>query len=140
MPGEALVLVGTTKGAYLLRSGADRAEWRLEGPWFAGRSVDAVAIDRRGGASGLLAGSTSAHWGPSVLRSEDLGRTWTEPEGPAIRFPADAEAALERVWQLLPGREDEPGLVRAGTAPAALSRSEDAGASFELVRGLWDHP
>jgi hypothetical protein len=140
MAEEALLLVGTTKGAYLLSADGGRSDWRLDGPWFAGRSVDAVGIDRRGGATRLLAGTTSAHWGPSVFRSDDLGRSWQEPEGPAIRFPADADAALERVWQLQPGREDEPGVVWAGVAPAALFRSEDGGASFELVRGLWDHP
>jgi photosystem II stability/assembly factor-like uncharacterized protein len=140
MPDEVGLLVGTSKGVFLLRAGAGRAGWRLEGPWFAGRAVDAVCIDGRGGRTRLLAGTTSSHWGPSVFRSDDLGRTWEEPEGPAIRFPEDADAAVRRIWQLRPGRDDEPGVIHAGVEPAALFRSEDGGESFALVRGLWDHP
>jgi hypothetical protein len=139
-PGEVAVLIGTAKGAYLLCAGAERSEWRLGGPWFAGRAVDSVCLDQRSGAVRLLAGTTSEHWGPSVFRSDDLGCTWHEPDGPAIRFPDDAEAAVERVWQLQPGWDDEPDVIYAGVAPAALFRSQDGGASFELVRGLWDHP
>jgi photosystem II stability/assembly factor-like uncharacterized protein len=139
-PGELALLVGTTKGAFLLCADAGRREWRLGGPWLAGRAVDAVSIDQRAGAPRLLAGTTSPHWGPSVFHSDDLARSWEEPDGPALRFPADADAAVERIWQLQPGRDDEPGVVYAGVAPAALFRSTDGGESFELVRGLWDHP
>ncbi len=42
----------------------------------------------------------STHWGPSVFHSDDLGRTWTEPTRPAVKFPKDTGASLERVWQL----------------------------------------
>ena len=31
-------------------------------------------------------------------------------------------------------------MVWAGTEPSALFRSTDGGETFELVRGLWDHP
>jgi hypothetical protein len=139
-PGDVALLVGTTKGAYLLCADVARERWRLAGPWFAGHPVDAVCLDQRSGAPRLLAGATSSHWGPSVFHSDDLGRTWQEPDGPSIRFPADADAAVERVWQLVPGRDSEPGVVYAGVSPAALFRSEDGGMTFELVRGLWDHP
>jgi photosystem II stability/assembly factor-like uncharacterized protein len=57
-----------------------------------------------------------------------------------VAFPADTEGALARVWQLQPGGPDEPNVVWAGAEPASLFRSEDGGRSFELVRGLWDHP
>jgi photosystem II stability/assembly factor-like uncharacterized protein len=139
-PGDVVVIVGTSKGAYLLCAGAGREDWRLGGPWFAGRSVDSVAIDRRRAVPRLLAGTTSSHWGPSVFASDDLGATWREPDGPAVRFPEGADAAVERIWQLLPGRDDEPEVIYAGVEPAALFRSDDGGTSFELVRGLWDHP
>lgn len=78
-------------------------------------------------------GGDSAHWGPSVFHSDDLGRTWTEPARPAVKFPKDTGASLERVWQLHPAAA-EPDVVYAGTEPAALYRSEDRGESFELVR------
>jgi hypothetical protein len=140
LPGEVLVLAGTSKGLYLLCGDPERREWRIGGPWFAGHEVYAACIDQRAGSPRLLAGAASAHWGPSVSRSDDLGRTWSEPDEPPVRFPPDADAAVERVWQLAPGRDDEPDTVWAGVSPAALFRSEDGGRRFELVRGLWDHP
>jgi hypothetical protein len=103
--------------------------------------VYAVAIDRRRpGAPRLLVGADSAHWGPSVFSSNDLGVTWREPERPAVRFPEETGASLERVWQLQPAGQDEPDVVYAGTEPGALFRSADGGESFELVRPLWEHP
>jgi photosystem II stability/assembly factor-like uncharacterized protein len=47
---------------------------------------------------------------------------------------------VERVWQIQPGPASQPGVVWAGTEPAALFRSADGGESYELVRPLWDHP
>ncbi len=49
-------------------------------------------------------------------------------------------AALRRVWQLTPGRADQPGRVYAGTEPSALFVSDDGGSTFALVEALWDHP
>jgi hypothetical protein len=69
--------------------------------------------------------------------------TWAAPgpsrRKPAVKFPKDTGASLERVWQLHPAAA-EPDVVYAGTEPAALYRSEDRGESFELVRPLWEHP
>ena len=88
----------------------------------------------------LLVGGDSAHWGPSVFHSDDLGATWVEPAQPAVKFPQYTGASLERVWQLHPAAAEAPDVVYAGTEPAALFRSEDRGESFELVRPLWEHP
>jgi hypothetical protein len=38
------------------------------------------------------------------------------------------------------GGADEPGLLWAGTIPGGLFRSADRGATWELVRSLWDRP
>jgi photosystem II stability/assembly factor-like uncharacterized protein len=135
---EVLLAVGTRKGLFIgrRRGGA----WEFDDrPRFPARAVYAVAIDTRGAVPRLLAGGDSAHWGPSVFHSDDLGRTWAEPPRPAVRFPEDTGASLERVWQLHPAAA-EPDVVYAGTEPAALYRSEDRGESFELVRALWEHP
>ncbi|MGH2686987.1 MAG: WD40/YVTN/BNR-like repeat-containing protein [Actinomycetota bacterium] len=133
------VLVGTSKGLFILR-GDREGGWSSDGPALRGQMVDAVAADARGGAIRLLAGAYAEQWGPSLLHSDDVGQTWSEPDKGALRFPDDTDAALVRVWQVLPGRDDEPGVVWAGVEPAALFRSTDAGETFELVRGLWDHP
>ncbi len=39
MVPEVRVLVGTKKGAFVLRSDASRREWRIEGPHFGGMEV-----------------------------------------------------------------------------------------------------
>ncbi len=141
---EVLLAVGTRKGLFLARREAGRrrlAGWEFDGPHFNAQAVYSVAVDTRpAGAPRLLVGGDSAHWGPSVFRSDDLGATWTEPAQPAVRFPEDTGASLERVWQLQAAGPEEPEVVYAGTEPGALFRSEDGGRSFGLVRPLWDHP
>ncbi|MEV4195428.1 WD40/YVTN/BNR-like repeat-containing protein [Streptomyces toxytricini] len=136
---EVLLLAGTRKGLFIGRS-RDSGPWRFEGPHFNAQAVYAVAVDRRRPVPRLLVGGDSSHWGPSVFTSDDLGATWREPAQPAVRFPKDTGASLERVWQLHPAGPEAPDVVYAGTEPAALFRSADRGESFELVRPLWEHP
>ncbi len=135
----ALLAIGTGKGLFLATS-ADRRRWEVSGPHFPMTGVYAVGIDTRGGKPRLLTGMTSPHFGPSVATSDDLGATWQEPDHAPVAFPPGTGAALGRVWQLAPGPADQPDLIYAGTEPSALFRSTDGGATFELVRALWDHP
>ncbi|HEY8471242.1 MAG TPA: exo-alpha-sialidase [Natronosporangium sp.] len=137
---STILAIGTGKGLYLARSDDDRKSWQLSGPHYPMTGVYAVAIDKRRSVPRLLAGATSSHYGPTVATSDDLGATWREPDQAPVAFPADTGATLERVWQLAPGRPEEPDRVYAGTQPSALFVSDDGGVSFELVRGLWDHP
>jgi hypothetical protein len=135
-----LIAIGTRKGLWLARSDDDRRTWSLDGPHLLAQEVAAVGLDTRGAAPRILAGIQYGHWGPTVMWSDDLGATWQETDHGAIRFPDDTGAALARVWQLRPDTADRPGVVWAGCEPHSLWRSEDGGCSFELVRGLWDHP
>lgn len=135
-----LLAIGTGKGLYLARSEDDRRSWQLSGPHHPMTGVYAVAIDTRRGAPRLLAGVTSSHFGPSVATSDDLGESWQEPEQAPVAFPADTGAALERVWQIAPAPASSPDRVYLGTQPSALFVSDDGGVTYQLVRGLWDHP
>ncbi len=136
MAADIGVLVGTAKGLFVLRGGAAPG-WEISGPFLRGQEVYALAWARSDGRPRVLAGIHSAHWGPSVVWSDDLGGTWDEREAGSVRFPDDVDAAVQRVWQIHP---DSDGVVWAGVEPAALFRSGDGGVTFELVRGLWDHP
>ena len=52
----------------------------------------------------------------SLEVSNDGGRTWTEEEQRAIAFDKDDDAALKRVWQLVPDPHDDR-VVWAGGEP-----------------------
>ena len=43
--GDVLLMVGTTKGAFLFTSGPDRTKWEVDGPHFAGEEVYALASE-----------------------------------------------------------------------------------------------
>lgn len=134
----AVLAIGTRKGMWLATSEDGRQTWDIAGPHHAMTDVYAVGFDTRRETPRLLAGVNSEHYGPSVAYSDDLGRTWHEPDHAPISFPKDTGEALARVWQFAPG--SEPDVVYAGVEPSALFRSTDGGVTYELVRGLWDHP
>lgn len=138
-PESYLLAVGTKKGLWLATS-ADRNEWAWTGPHFFMTEIPSIGIDTRAGRTRILVGIRSEHWGATVAHSDDLGRTWSEPEAGAITFPGDTGVALERIWQIYPDAEHRPGVVWAGAEPISVWKSTDGGEHFELNRGLWDHP
>ena len=138
--GDVLLLVGTMKGAFLLRSDARRERWEMGGPYFPGSAVYAMAYDGRGGRHRLWAGPQSMHWGGLLSSSDDFGRSWTNPEEANVKFPEGTGAALKQIWQIVPGRAAEPGTLYCGVEPAALFVSRDDGDSWRLLEGLWNHP
>lgn len=138
-PGDVLVLVGTMKGAFIFSSDASRRRWSVSGPHFPGEAVYSIAFDQRGGRTRTLVGAQSNHWGSTIRLSDDFGATWTGPERQAVRFPESSGLSLAQVWQIAPGRVDEPDVVYCGVEPAALFRSDDAGESWAPVEGLLGH-
>jgi serine/threonine protein kinase len=138
--GDILLLIGTTKGAFLLRSNTQRTRWDLGGPYFHGHAVYAMAYDDRNGRHRLWASTQSALWGTFLRSSDDFGKTWTNPIEGSVKFPADSGASLKNIWQICLGRPDEPDVLYCGVEPAALFESRDAGETWSLVRGLFDHP
>jgi serine/threonine protein kinase len=137
--GDFLLLVGTTKGAFLLRSNAQRTRWDVGGPYFHGHAIYAMAYDGRAGQHRIWA-STQSYWGTMLRSSDDFGKSWTNPQEAAIRFPADTGLSLKNIWQIALGRPDSPDVLYCGVEPAALFESRDGGESWSLVRGLFDHP
>ena len=138
--GDVLLLVGTMKGAFILRANASRKKWEIGGPYFPGSAVYAMAYDGRAGRHRIWAGPHSMHWGALLRSSDDFGKSWTNPEAANVKFPESAGAALERVWQIVPGRESEPETLHCGVEPAAVFTSKDAGETWRLNEGLWNHP
>lgn len=135
---RTLLMVGTRKGLWIGLSDGERRDWQFSGPHFDMEEVYSCLVDTRGERPRLLAGASSSWLGPQVWRSDDLGESWQETPGGAVRFPADADARVERIWQLTPGVE--PDVVYAGSEPGAVWRSTDRGETFTLERALWEHP
>jgi photosystem II stability/assembly factor-like uncharacterized protein len=139
-PGDQLLLVGTMKGAFVLKSDRSRTNWEVGGPYFPGRAIYAMNYDGRDGRNKLWAAVNSSYWGSYLSASNDFGKTWTEPETYGVKFPDDTETSLKQIWQIVPGNQDEPKTLYCGVEPAALFRSDDAGETWSLVKGLHDHP
>jgi photosystem II stability/assembly factor-like uncharacterized protein len=137
-----MVLVATRKGAWLYHGDGSRRRWRPDGPHFLGHIANHLVLDPRDGRTLLLAAKTG-HLGPTVFRSPDLGKSWKEASRPPA-FPKAPEGekgrVVDHVFCLAPGHPSEPGVWYAGTSPQGLFRSEDAGATWEAVPGLNDHP
>jgi photosystem II stability/assembly factor-like uncharacterized protein len=138
--GDVLVLVGTMKGLFLLHGDRARRRFRVSGPHFPGSSVYAAALDSRAGRRRIWAAPSSMHWGAELCWTDDFGKTWSRPETPRVRFPDGAGATLKNIWQISPGRAEEPDAVYCGVEPSALFASNDAGETWSLNEGLWNHP
>jgi len=138
--GDVLLLVGTMKGAFILRANGRRKKWEIGGPYFPGNAVYAMNYDGRSGRHRIWAGPQSMHWGAVLRSTDDFGRNWTNPEEANVKFPEGSDAALQRIWQIAPGRDTEPNVLYCGVEPAALFVSNDSGKSWRLAEGLWNHP
>jgi hypothetical protein len=137
---EAILLIGTRKGLVTARSEQARREWTVDPIQFVNKEVYTVAVDARRDPPRLFAGVGTGHFGSFLAHSDDLGRTWIEPELPPIAFPDGTDTALIRAWKIQPAPANQPDVVYAGAEPHALFRSDDGGLSFSLVEGLWNHP
>jgi photosystem II stability/assembly factor-like uncharacterized protein len=138
--GPVALLVGTRKGVFVLRADVSRGDWSLEGPEFLGHVVNHAVLDPRDRRSLLLA-VTTGHLGPTIFRSSDAGKTWTEASGPPA-FPKGEPAGrvVDYSMCVAAGHASEPGVWYAGTSPQGLFRSEDGGDTWAPVSGFNDHP
>lgn len=137
------IFVATRKGLFEVRRTEGR--WRIAHTSFLGDSVSLVAKDAADGT--LYAALNLGHFGVKLRSSSDGGKSWEELTAPA--FPKKPEG----VEELLPDGKPWPWRVEqiwalevvgttlwCGTIGGGLFRSKDRGHSWELVRGLWDHP
>jgi len=138
--GDVILLVGTMKGAFVLRSNGARKKWDVGGPYSIGSPVYAMAFDQRQGRRRLWWAQQSFRWGTVLCSSDDYGKTITEPETYSVKFPPESQLALKNIWQICVGRDDDPDTMYCGVEPAALFESHDAGKTWSPVEGLLNHP
>jgi photosystem II stability/assembly factor-like uncharacterized protein len=75
------VLVGTRKGAFILTSDGKRQKWDISGPHFAGWEMyhlKGSTVDP----NRIFASQCSGWFGQIIQRSDDGGKTWTQPGTP----------------------------------------------------------
>jgi photosystem II stability/assembly factor-like uncharacterized protein len=141
------LLVGTRKGAFVLTSNADRKQWDVSGPHFAGWELyhlkgSPADPDR------IYASQSSGWFGQQIQKSKDGGRTWEAVDNkfayegvPGTHQWYDGTQhpwEFKRVWHLEPSLSD-PDTVYAGVEDAALFRTTDGGASWHELAGLRGH-
>jgi photosystem II stability/assembly factor-like uncharacterized protein len=137
--GDVLLMVGTTKGAFLFTAGPTRRSWRLDGPHFPGEEVYAVALDQRAGRRTLWAAPGNPFFGSTLRRSDDLGATWSDREQRPVKFPEASGLSLKRIWQIAPGPQSDPKRIYLGVEPSCLFESADGGDSWSPVQGFLKH-
>ena len=162
------VLVGTRKGAFVLRSDGKRERWDVAGPFFAGWEIYHVK-GSPANPDRIWASQTSGWFGQIIQRSDDGGKTWEPPggapapgpdgmpRGESNKFVYDASPEtgkpltthqyydgtlrpweFKRVWHLEPSLDD-PNTVYAGIEDAAIFRSTDGGTTWRELPGLRGH-
>jgi hypothetical protein len=137
-----LLLVATRKGAWLLHGDSARRSFRLDGPHFLGQVITHLVLDPRDGRT-LLAAAKTGHLGPTIFRSTDFGRRWTEAKTPpAFAAPSNKLPArsVDHTFWLTPGHASERNTWYAGTSPQGLFRSEDGGANWTPLPSVNDDP
>ena len=138
MPDQRLFFA-TRKGLIIYRR---TKSWKHESTHFLGVPVSLFYADPQTGA--WWACLDHGHWGVKLHRSDNEGKSWKEVDSP--KFPEGEEikegtpATVNYLWSMSNGGAERPGVLYIGTDPGGLFRSEDDGESWELVRGLWDHP
>lgn len=132
MAQKVHILVGTTRGAFILDSDNERRDWKLRGPFCNAWPMNHVAGDAETGT--IYAGGGHPFIGLDIWKSADLGASWTR-SAEGLKY-AEGEDKLQAVWSLSPGG----GRVYAGVKPAGLFRSDDDGETWQHVSGLRDHP
>ena len=159
------VLAGTRKGLFVLTSDGTRQKWDVSGPHFSGWEIyhakGSAADPKR-----IYVSQSSGWFGQIIQRSDDGGKTWTNPSGEPItgqggmpkgesnRFVYDTSPetgkpltthqwydGTQHPWEFKRVWHVEPSLknpdvVYAGVEDAAMFRSTDAGKTWHELAGL----
>ena len=147
------LLVGTTKGAFLISGGSDRSGWTVGGPYCDGWPINHMIGDPETGT--LWAGGGGDWHGAGVWRSEDGGASWKvarltkgtmddwAAKDPNVakmigwtEAPLPFTDTFAQIWSLSYAH----GTLYAGTKPASLLASTNGGKDWVKLHGLTDHP
>ena len=162
------ILVGTRKGAFILTSDGKRKKWSIDGPHFGGWEIYHVKGSEIE-PNRIFASQTSSWFGQIIQRSDDGGKSWTQPgsdgkadagdmpQGESNRFVYDTSAetgkpltthqwydGTQHPWEFarvwhLEPSLDDPDTWYAGVEDAALFKTTDGGVTWHELAGLRGH-
>ena len=101
---QPALLIGTTKGAFILSPEPGSHEWRVDGPHCDGWTINHVIGDEDTGA--IYAGGGGAWEGAGVWASHDGGRTWEVTQ--LTKGERDTWAANDPEFAAMIGWTDAP--------------------------------
>jgi len=149
MADKVVVCAGTKRGLFLFEADRRRSSWTSTGPLLKGWQIYHAVIDTRGTPrlhAAAVSNTFAATTASGDLASRKLEAAKKPPLPPKL-LPGQLKwikqwklPAEPRIWHIEPGRASEKGVLYAGTAPAALFRSEDDGQTWSEVKGLSRHP
>jgi hypothetical protein len=146
------LIVGTDKGAAVMRSNEGRTHWEMDALQLPGWRVTASARDAGGR---FYVAVSSVVYGAAIVVSDDL-KTWRQLEHPpryeptdrgnpghyrfirGMDFPAiytEQRRYIDQIWRLRAVGD----VLYAGVSEAGLFRSGDRGESWQTVPGLNEH-
>jgi photosystem II stability/assembly factor-like uncharacterized protein len=147
------LLVGTQKGALILRSDDSRQQWSGGGLRLKGWLVTAFTRDASGR---TYAAVTHDVWGAVLLASDDLEHWQQLESAPRYRDTQRGSAGHNRIIGAMdPMEQFSPGgrhvdqiwkllavgdRLYAGVSEAGLFRSDDRGKSWQVLPGIDEHP
>ena len=154
MGRSKFVLVGTTKGLFILNETSSNDGWQVSGPHCGNFPINHAVADRE--AKTIWAGGGAAWCGAGVWRSKDMGKTWdlfqlskgeihdwaAADENMAKMFNIDPTAKypftgqIENIWVL--ARVGKA--LFAGTKLGLFLVSHDQGVTWNSVNDLNQHP
>ncbi|MEO1197723.1 MAG: hypothetical protein AAFX39_00615 [Pseudomonadota bacterium] len=154
MSEAVAVLVGTTKGAFVVTSESGRADWTVHGPFCDGWPINHVIGDASTGRLWAVGGgawsgagvwrtdASRAEWSLAKLASGEMDAWVTaNPEeaagyGLSPTEPAPFTGEMDALWSIALCGDH----LYAGAKPAMLFRSGDGGATWLKVETLGAHP
>ena len=146
------LLIGTTKGAFLLASD-DRQNWHVTGPHCDGWCINHMIAAPDSGT--IWAGGGGDWHGAGIWHSTDAGTTWelvklttgemdqwaaNDPDFAAMIGWTDAPRPFTNQFKQIWSLGYAHGKLYAGAKPATLLVSTDHGATWQKVDGLTNHP
>ena len=162
------ILVGTRKGAFILSADAARDNWTVDGPHFAGWEIYHMK-GSQADPGRIYASQTSSWFGQVIQRSDDGGKSWSQPgsgsetesanpaQGESNLFAYDTSDATgkplsthqwydgtQHPWEFarvwhLQPSLDDPDTCYAGVEDAALFKTTNGGVSWHELAGLRGH-